>query len=63
MQPFTFNPGPALLSGSGSATGLPQRMPEGPCLFVSDRDVIAYGLADDCRVAFEASGRPVILYA
>lgn len=63
MQPFTFHPGPALLSGPGSATGLPRHLPAGPCLFVSDRDVIAFGLADECRDAFEASGRSVILFA
>lgn len=37
-------------------------MPPGPCLFVSDADVLRFGLADDCRAAFEASGREIILF-
>ncbi len=62
MRPFTFHPGPSLLSGPGCAAHLPARLPEGPCLFVSDADVLRFGLADDCRVAFEASGREIILF-
>ena len=62
MRPFTFHPGPALLSGPGCAADLPYRMPPGPCLFVSDADVLRFGLADDCRAAFEASGREIILF-
>jgi alcohol dehydrogenase len=63
MRSFSFHPGPALLSAPGCASNLPQKMPEGPCLFVSDRDVLSFGLAEDCLGAFEASGRPVILFA
>lgn len=62
MQSFTFHPGPALLSGPGSAADLPARMPEGACLFVSDADVLRLGLADECRNAFEASGRVVVVF-
>jgi alcohol dehydrogenase class IV len=62
MRPFNFHPGPALLSGPGCATALPARMPEGACLFVSDADVLGFGLADDCRQAFEESGRTIVLF-
>ena len=62
MRPFTFNPGPSLLCGEGSAAQLADHMPQGPCLFVSDSDVVRFGLTDACRSAFEASGRQVILF-
>ena len=51
MQPFTFHPGPRLVSGDGSATRLAEHLPDGPCLFVTDRDVVALGLTDACRAA------------
>jgi len=49
MTPFTFHPGPRLVSGAGSATRLAEHLPDGPCLFVTDRDVVALGLTDACR--------------
>jgi len=49
MQNFTFHPGPRLVSGAGSATRLAKHLPDGPCLFVTDREVVALGLTDACR--------------
>ena len=49
MKPFTFHPGPRLVSGAGSAARLAAQLPVGPCLFVTDRDVVALGLTDACR--------------
>ncbi len=51
MTPFTFHPGPRLISGEGSAARLAEHLPDGPCLFVTDRDVIALGLTDACRAS------------
>ena len=51
MQPFIFHPGPKLVSGAGSAARLAEHLPGGPCLFVTDRDVVALGLTDACRAA------------
>ncbi len=62
MRPFTFNPGPRLLSGDGSAIQLDDVLPAGPCLFVTDRDVLALGLTDACREALEAGGREIVLF-
>ena len=62
MRPFTFNPGPSLLSGAGSATRLAELLPDGPCLFVSDKDVVRLGLTDDCRAALESAGKQVVLF-
>ena len=62
MQPFPFNPGPKLISGEGSAAKLAEILPQGPCLFVTDRDVVEFGLTDACRTALEDGGRDIILF-
>ncbi len=62
MRPFTFNPGPRLMSGDGAAAGLADVLPEGPCLFVTDRDVLALGLTDRCRAAMQKGERDIILF-
>jgi alcohol dehydrogenase class IV len=62
MRPFTFNPGPRLISGDGCAAQLADVLPAGPCLFVTDRDVLGLGLTDACRAALEAGGREIILF-
>ncbi len=62
MRPFTFNPGPRLLSGDGSAAQLADVLAPGPCLFVTDRDVLRLGLTDGCRAALEEGGREIILF-
>ena len=62
MRPFTFHPGPRLISGDGSAARLAELLPDGPCLFVTDRDVLRLGLTDDCRAALEDGGREIILF-
>ncbi|MDP9424265.1 MAG: iron-containing alcohol dehydrogenase [Pseudomonadota bacterium] len=62
MRPFTFHPGPRLISGDGSATQLAELLPDGPCLFVTDRDVLRLGLTDACRASLEAGGHDIILF-
>ena len=62
MRPFNFHPGPKLVSGEGSAASLAEHLPPGRCLFVTDRDVVAFGLTDACRAALEADGREVLLF-
>ena len=62
MQPFTFNPGPRLISGDGTAVRIAESMPEGPCLFVTDQQVLGLGLTDPCREALEDAGRDIILF-
>jgi len=53
MQPIIVHPGPRLISGEGSATRLAEHLPAGPCLFVTDRDVVALGLTNACRAALD----------
>ena len=62
MRPFTFHPGPTLMSGDGSASRLADALPVGPCLFVTDKDVLALGLTDACRTALEEGGREIVLF-
>ena len=62
MRPFSFHPGPSLISGDGCATQLADRLPGGPCLFVTDGDVVRLGLTDACRAALESGGREIILF-
>lgn len=51
MRPFTFNPGPRLLAGPDQATALADKLPPGPCLLVTDKDLVRLGLTDAYREA------------
>lgn len=46
MQAYRFNYGPRLIAGQGAAAQLGELLPAGPCLFVTDANVRALGLAD-----------------
>jgi alcohol dehydrogenase class IV len=46
MRPFTFNPGPRLLAGPDQAQALADKLPEGPCLLVTDADLVHLRLVD-----------------
>jgi alcohol dehydrogenase class IV len=46
MQSYEFRYGPKLIAGPGAARGLAELLPPGPCLFVTDANVRALGLAD-----------------
>jgi alcohol dehydrogenase class IV len=62
MSSFTFHPGPRLVAGAGEAASLADKLPDGPCLFVTDQQIVRLGLADDCRAALEAGSKPVVLF-
>lgn len=62
MRSFTFHPGPRLIAGAGSSNAIADLLPVGPCLFVSDEQLVALGLTDKVRDALEQSGREVILF-
>jgi alcohol dehydrogenase class IV len=61
MRPFTFNPGPRLLAGPDQATALAEKLPSGPCLLVTDQDLVRLGLVDAYRDAI-GKVRQVILF-
>jgi len=62
MRPFTFHPGPRLIAGESLHERLPELLPEGPCLFVTDAGVRGLGLADPFCAALKQSGRPVTVF-
>jgi len=51
VQPYQFHYGPKLIAGEGAATRLAELLPPGPCLFVTDANVRALGLADAALAA------------
>ena len=63
MRPFTFNPGPRLLAGPDQAEALAEKLPEGPCLLVTDAELIRLGLADTYRAALATRGEVTIFDA
>jgi alcohol dehydrogenase class IV len=60
MRPFTFNPGPRLLAGPEQAEALARTLPPGPCLFVTDQDLVRLGLTDPYREAIAATREVVV---
>jgi len=61
MRPFTFNPGPKLLAGPDQAQALAEKLPPGPCLFVTDQELVRLGLTDAYHNAIGAD-REVIIF-
>ena len=51
MQGYEFRYGPQLISGPGAARRLAEMLPKGRCLFVTDANVRALGLADPVLAA------------
>lgn len=62
MQSFTFHPGPRLISGPKQAETIADKLPEGPCLFITDEQIVGLGLAEEWRDAIEATGLEVVLF-
>ena len=62
MRPFIFHPGPRLIAGEALHGRLPDLLPDGPCLFVTDEGVRGLGLADAFCQALEESGRLVTVF-
>ena len=62
MRPFTFHPGPRLIAGEALHERLPDLLPDGPCLFVTDEGVRGLRLADPFCQALEESGRLVTVF-
>jgi alcohol dehydrogenase len=60
MRPFTFNPGPKILSGPEQAAVLAEKLPHGPCLLVTDRDLVRLGLTRAYQDAIGATREVVV---
>jgi alcohol dehydrogenase class IV len=63
MRPFTFNPGPKLLAGPDQAEALAGKLPPGPCLFVTDQELMRLGPTDAYREAIGATRELVVFDA
>lgn len=61
MRPFTFIPGPRLLAGPEQAQVLADKLPPGPCLFVTDKDLVRLGLVDAYQEAIGAA-HPLVIF-
>src|SRR6476646_784802 len=61
MRSFTFNPGPRLLAGPDQATALAEKLPPGPCLFVTDADLTRLGLSESYQQAV-GKGRELVVF-
>jgi alcohol dehydrogenase class IV len=57
MSAFQFTPGPRLLSGPGRAAEIADSLPPGPCLFVTDAQLVGLGIPQPFLEALRASGR------
>ena len=62
MKAYQFTYGPKLVSGPGSAARLPELLPPAPCLFVTDAQVRALGLADAALAALSSAGIDPIVF-
>jgi len=60
MRSFKFTPGPQLLAGPDQAEALADRLPAGPCLFVTDADLQRLGIAEAYKKAIGATRELVI---
>lgn len=57
MRSFTFHPGPRLIAGAGKSASFAELLPVGPCLFVTDEQLVGLGLTDPALKALDVSGR------
>ncbi|MGI8704686.1 MAG: iron-containing alcohol dehydrogenase [Sphingomicrobium sp.] len=62
MRNFTFYPGPKIIAGAGKAAELADLLPPGPCLFVTDEQLVGLRLTDSCREALAESGRDPVVF-
>jgi len=62
MRAFQFIYGPQVLSGTDGAVRLCELLPDGPCLFVTDDDIIQLGLAEPWLAALRET-RDVSLFS
>ena len=63
MRPFTFNPGPKILSGPEQAQALAEKLPPGPCLLVTDKNLVRIGLTRAYEDAIGATREIVVFDA
>jgi alcohol dehydrogenase class IV len=59
---FSFTYGPRLVAGPGSAAGIGNLLPPGPCLFVTDTKVASLGLAEAALQSLRDCGTEAVMF-
>jgi alcohol dehydrogenase class IV len=62
MSAFTFFYGPKLFSGPGASARIAELLPPGPCLFVTDAQLRALGLADAALAGLSEAGVEAVVF-
>ena len=62
MTDYRFSYGPRLVSGTGASRRLGEFLPEGPCLFVTDGQILSLGLARGALESLEAAGAEPVIF-
>jgi alcohol dehydrogenase class IV len=62
MKPYEFAYGPRLVAGPGCVARIGELLPDGPCLFVTDRQVRALGLADAALASLAERGIDPVVF-
>src|SRR5688572_22691137 len=62
MKSFRFTYGPRLISGPGCTAEIGALLPPGPCLFVTDSQILSLGLAEPALESLRAAGADPILF-
>lgn len=62
MSGYEFIYGPKLISGAGSSASLGTLLPSGLCLFVTDSQILALGLAEPALAALREAGIEPVLF-
>lgn len=59
---FSFAYGPSVRCGPGSTAQIAELLPSGPVLFVTDKQLLDYGLANAALAALRESGRTISIF-
>ncbi len=59
---FSFNYGPRVIAGAGTAARLADHLPAGPILFVTDAALLGLGLPRGCLAALRRAGHDIVIF-
>ena len=62
MKPYEFVYGPRLIAGPGCASRIGELLPDGPCLFVTDRQLRELGLVDAALASLSERGIETVVF-
>lgn len=62
MKAFDFHYGPKVISGPGTTSRVGSLLPGGPCLFVTDGQILSLGLATAALASLEEAGIEAVIF-